>query len=345
MSTALVMIVRDEARCIGRCLASARPWVDEMIVLDTGSTDATPALAAAAGARVERFAWIDDFAAARNAALDASGADWNLVLDADEWLLDGGASLRALPAAGGFLGTLEMLNQFDTAHGPQASVDTLPRLLPRGVRYAGRIHEQPATALPRRRTALRVAHDGYRADALAAKQGRNLRLLERAVAQSPRDPYLRYQLGKDLAVYERFDAACEQLTRALQDCPPAARYRHDLVVRTIFALKKCGRHAEAVPFAEREMARWQDSPDFHFALGDLLLDWAACEPARAGELLPMVEAAWRRCLEIGERPELDGAVRGRGSHLAAANLAILCDGTGRPDDARRLRALAAATAR
>jgi len=66
---ALVVIARNEARAIERCLSSARPWVDEMVVLDTGSTDHTVALARACGARVHHFAWVDDFSAARNAAL------------------------------------------------------------------------------------------------------------------------------------------------------------------------------------------------------------------------------------------------------------------------------------
>ena len=60
-----------------------------MIVLDTGSSDATREIARAAGAEVHEFAWCDDFAAARNAALAHSDADWNLILDADEWLAGG----------------------------------------------------------------------------------------------------------------------------------------------------------------------------------------------------------------------------------------------------------------
>ena len=80
---ALVMIARNEARCIERCLRGARAWVDEMWVLDTGSTDATAMIAARCGARVAHFRWVDDFAAARNAALALTEADWCLVLDAD----------------------------------------------------------------------------------------------------------------------------------------------------------------------------------------------------------------------------------------------------------------------
>lgn len=93
---ALVVIARDEAARIGRLLDSVRPWVDEMLVLDTGSRDDTAAVAAAHGARVAHFAWCDDFAAARNHALDLAAADWHLVLDADEWLIDGGPALAAL---------------------------------------------------------------------------------------------------------------------------------------------------------------------------------------------------------------------------------------------------------
>src|SRR5215218_912766 len=98
---ALVMIARDEAPRIARALDSARPHVDRMIVLDTGSTDATVEIARGCGAVVHAFAWCDDFAAARNAALAHSDADWNLVLDADEWIEASADALSSehLPAA------------------------------------------------------------------------------------------------------------------------------------------------------------------------------------------------------------------------------------------------------
>jgi hypothetical protein len=76
------------------------------------------------------------------------------------------------------------------------------------------------------------------------------------------------------------------------------------------------------------MPRWCGSPDFYFALGDLLLDFAIASPPRAGELLPMIEASWLRAIEIGEQPQLSDTVRGRGSFLAAHNLALLYDSQG-----------------
>jgi glycosyltransferase involved in cell wall biosynthesis len=130
----LVMIVRDEARCLARCLASARAFVDGIVVVDTGSVDATIEIARRHGARVERFAWCDDFAAARNAALAASDAPWRLVLDADEWIAEGGASLAALrgePAA--FIGQIRVASAFDSGAG---RVEEAPSWLPRSCRAA-----------------------------------------------------------------------------------------------------------------------------------------------------------------------------------------------------------------
>lgn len=345
MRLALVMIVRDEAARIARCLASARALVDDIVVLDTGSLDATPAIARAYGARVFCFDWCDDFAAARNVALSHSDADWNLVLDADEWI-DAAAGLvvldKVLDAAadgGPCVGVLPVTSEFDLQGQVETSVQWLPRLLPRGVRYTGRIHEQPASGLPRRRISLAVRHDGYRHDALERKRGRNEALLLRALADTPGDPYLLYQLGKNDEVYGDHHGAVGRYLQALERCGDGA-YRHDLVVRSLFCLKKVGRHGDGMQLAEAEMTCWGESPDFYFVLGDLLLDWAASDPGRAEELLPMVEACWQRCLALGEREDLDGAVAGRGSHLAAHNLVVLYESLGMAQQAAGYRPLA-----
>src|SRR4051812_36264465 len=85
----LAVIARDEEAMLPDCLASARDAVDEMVVLDTGSRDATRELARRAGARVVEIPWPDDFAAARNAAVLETRGDWVLMLDADERLAPG----------------------------------------------------------------------------------------------------------------------------------------------------------------------------------------------------------------------------------------------------------------
>jgi glycosyltransferase involved in cell wall biosynthesis/Flp pilus assembly protein TadD len=81
------LIVRDEEANLPRCLASIKPVVDEIIVVDTGSTDSTPAVAESFGAKVFGFDWTDDFAAARNESLRRATGDWILHIDADEALI------------------------------------------------------------------------------------------------------------------------------------------------------------------------------------------------------------------------------------------------------------------
>jgi hypothetical protein len=189
---------------------------------------------------------------------------------------------------------------------------------------------------------LKLGHDGYTDRALQRKRGRNRRLLQNALRAQPDDAYLLYQLGKDEAVYDEHAAACTHLLQACEAAADDADWRPDLVARCLYSLKRAGRHAQAAELAAQEIDKTDrtlctQSPDVFFALGDVMLDWAAQAPHRAAELLEQAEHAWMLCLEIGERPDLTGSVRGRGSQLAAHNLALVYEGTGRAEQAQSLR--------
>jgi len=80
----LCMIVKNEEDCLGKCLMSAIPVVDEIVIVDTGSTDRTKAIAKVFGGKVYDFEWNDDFSEARNFSLSKATGEWILVLDADE---------------------------------------------------------------------------------------------------------------------------------------------------------------------------------------------------------------------------------------------------------------------
>jgi tetratricopeptide (TPR) repeat protein len=93
----LCMIVRDEEGFLGDCLRSVRDVVDEIVVVDTGSTDSTPRIASDFGSRVFRFEWTDDFSKARNYSVEQATGDWILILDADETIARSDAGkIRAL---------------------------------------------------------------------------------------------------------------------------------------------------------------------------------------------------------------------------------------------------------
>jgi hypothetical protein len=336
---ALVVICRDAKRDLRRMLSTAMGFVDKTVVMDTGSVDGSVKVASKSGALVGQMIWPDDFSAARNAALDLASADWHLVLDADEWLIDGGEFLKQLRhTPPDFVGQILLEDHGATEETTSGTTrNWLSRLLPGHVRYQGRIHEQPVHQLPVRRTPLRVGHDGYSPEALAAKRGRNRRLLERALEEQPEDAYLMYQLGKDASVYAEHALADRWFRAAWPRLTLQAPWRTDLLVRWLATLKHLGRHAEGARLAETEALSSAHSPDFHFAVADLMLDWTASAPASALDLLRQAEWSWRRCLEIGEQPDQPGAVHGRGSHLAAFNLALVLEGTGRAQEAQALR--------
>lgn len=318
---AAALIVRDEARCLKRCLDSVTPWVDRLVVVDTGSTDATPDIARACGAEVADFAWVDDFAAARNHALALADADWTLIIDADEWIEDGGHRLRDWCGGSSGIGVVAVDSQTD---GAAVQRDWISRVAPRGVRFAGRIHEQIDTELPRIRCPMVIGHDGYRPERLPAKSERNRPLLLRALEDRPDDGYLLAQLGRDADVGGDPVAANDWYAAALAATPPDANWRHTLVLGAISSLAAVGRLDDAMALADAEFARWQHSPDFFFVLGNLMLDRAVADPTQAiVEWLPLAQGAWERCLAIGDRPLLDGSVAGRGSHLARHNLALI----------------------
>ena len=179
-----VVIAKNEADRIGRCVASLASLCSEVVVLDSGSTDATAAIATAAGARVEQQPWLG-FAAQKNAAIARATQPWVLLLDADEWLAPEAAPvLRAL-----FAGTLERADVWrllrrthylGTAldHGGWGR-EKVERLFRRDLRYLpADVHEK--LDLAGRRVATldaRIEHDTARSDAeYAAKLQRYARL-------------------------------------------------------------------------------------------------------------------------------------------------------------------------
>src|SRR6185436_12736230 len=82
----LAVMVRDDAKKLDRCLASMRAFVDQLVVLDTGSKDDSIEVAKKYGATVHQIEWPDDFSVALNILLSKVETNWTFRLDSDEWL-------------------------------------------------------------------------------------------------------------------------------------------------------------------------------------------------------------------------------------------------------------------
>ena len=187
------VIVKNEAENIGRWLDSMRAVADEMIVVDTGSSDNTVALAKKAGAKVHYFAWCNDFAAAKNFALAQAKGNWILFLDADEYFTPVSQPkvrplLERLEPNHKIEGVLCRLVNIDVDDNNRIMTTTVQLRLfrnRRNLRYKGRVHEVLTLTEGRPlelAKEIEIYHTGYSTHIVQAKMRRNLKLIEERIA-------------------------------------------------------------------------------------------------------------------------------------------------------------------
>ena len=266
----LSMIVRDEAAQIEACLRSVQGFADELVVVDTGSTDDTVARAQALGARVEQIPWPGDFAPARNQALQWVSGDWVLVLDADERLRpEAWAPLRALMAQPDVLLINLLRHERGAVQSPYSNVSRLFRRHP-AIQWSRAYHamvDDSVAALLEREPHWRIAdcpqpaldHDGYRPELLAqGNKAQRLRAaMEAELERCPGDPYACAKLGSLEVAEGRRERGLALLQQGLEGCPAGAHpERYELLLHLAMAEKPAAaeafyRQALAVPLAPR----------------------------------------------------------------------------------------------
>ena len=232
----LCMIVKNEEAHLSRCLESVKGVTDEIIIVDTGSTDRTLDIARQYGAKVALHRWNDDFAAARNVSLSHATSDWILVLDADEALAeeDKGRLCALLRPDGPTAYLLNIASPVDDSRSRHAVINAFPRLFRSQpeIRFEGRVHEQVSPSIARMGgsigpSEIRVHHTGYHGAwvDLPAKRQRNIRLLKRQLTDHPEDPSAQFHLGEVYALEGKVGEAiaCYRTALSLRGLPPANR--------------------------------------------------------------------------------------------------------------------------
>jgi tetratricopeptide (TPR) repeat protein len=321
-TVSLCLIVRDEEELLPGCLAAATPAADDLVVIDTGSTDRSVAIARSFGARVLHVPWRDSFSEAKNAALDAAAGSWALFLDADEHLEPGGAAaIRELATTGGEAFALRMTSL--TGDGTSSVTHAALRLWRNRptYRFEGRVHERLAGLAPGviRSADVSILHHGYleRRWAERDKTRRNLALL----AGEPQTPFTAFNLGSEYARVEDWPRACACFDVAwdavlIDEGWPELAYGPLLAGRTARARRACGRIDDARELLVQAIDRLPDYTDLVFEL-------AHCAVA-AGEL-GEAERLLERCLAQGDAPAPYLATVGAGAHLAQALLEAVTD--------------------
>lgn len=317
MKLSACLIVKDEQATLKRCLDSLRPVSDEIVVVDTGSKDGTPSLAAALGARVHEFPWADDFSVARNFSLAQARHPWILVCDADEALDPTDyPELRGALAAEGVHGYEVTIRNYVTSPSsaimekfalPNQSSYSIGRRYPyyidhrlirlfrndTRIRFSGRIHETVDQSLIAH--GLRVAksplvlHHFGKLDWDREKEKRELYLLlaKRKYQEQPHDFKSRFDYAIQLFVAERFAETAEVLQATVRDHPLCGESAYVYLGRALHALE---RFSEAAAAFRRALEINPHNPLTHYFLGEALRETK--EPTAAAD-------AYRRAAELG----------------------------------------------
>jgi GT2 family glycosyltransferase/Flp pilus assembly protein TadD len=331
----LCLIVRNEEENLPACLAGAAGLFGEVIVVDTGSTDRTKEIARAHGARVFDFAWVDSFAAARNACLEHATGDWIFWLDADDRLdADNRDRLRLLLPSLSDENAAYVLKCLCVPRDPGDSgtlVDHV-RLFRRrpDLRWEHRVHEQILGALRRSGAAVRYAdvvvrHVGYVDPALRKRKlERDLRLLELERAELGDHPFTLFNLGSVYQELGRHAEAVALLRRSLERSHP-----QDSIVRKLYSLlahchKGLGRPDEALSACEAGLGVCPEDSELLFVRSSLLMEQGDLAGAEGG---------FRHLLRTAAGKYLGSVADGLRGHKARTNLAVVLQRQGRSAEA------------
>ena len=328
----LCMIARDEERFLPECLRRAAPCVDEIVVVDTGSKDRTVAIAESFGAKVVHRAWDEAFSAPRNAGIAASTGDWILVLDADEFLLDGSveqiAKLTQDPAIAGY--HMRFVNVYSGGKTAGVMMVRLFRNLP-GIAYENVIHEQVTPSLVRigaghglslSQCELEVEHYGYSDEVVDSrkKNERNERLFQKQLAKTPGDIYCLYKYGDFLRRLPGREADSRAL---LEEClrqirlgspslPRELPYAAEVAALCALESARAGETDLALATIDEALRRFLPTPNLHYIAANLMLQQGQPDAAIAH---------FRRCLAYRGQTLVVPVEEGVTSHVSIIGIA------------------------
>lgn len=332
-SISVCMIVKDESDNLRPCLESLGDLPSEIIVVDTGSTDDTVAIARALGAKVHSFRWVDDFSAARNESLHHATGDWIFWLDADDRLSPQAVADLKQAAASGKADAYGCQVSSTKPNGSRDVVEHI-RLFRngRGIRFSGAIHETVAPDLLRLGlrlgdTDVEVQHTGYESPQITRRKSeRNLPIIDRELSLHPERLDLLFYRGHCRRGVGDVDGSAADMREFLARSRPGANFgwsRFWAYTAIAFILEGQGKHEELEALLQAALAEFPGHPQLLFMSGRLSL--LQGQPDSAIQMLLSAHAA----LRSGGR----GLVPSRAA--VSLNLAQACRTAGKSEEALR----------
>ncbi|MEI7265814.1 glycosyltransferase [Pectobacterium versatile] len=276
------MIVKNEALHLGNALKEIAKYFDDIVVVDTGSTDDSKNIARVFTDKVYDFEWIADFSAARNYALQFTKHDWVLVIDADEEIesIDMAALSKLLHQHATKIGNIERLDHVDEDGENSIVKENFSRLFRKDLYYyEGSIHEQIVPRTTNTHTTKRFTapivlnHIGYQQEVLRQtnKIARNISMLEKAISDTPKEPYLHYQLGKSYYLNKDYLSAINSFSIAIKlQSNFFLTYNENLIECYGYSLINIGKYKESLDVLKYE--KYCPSTDFIFLKSLILMN-------------------------------------------------------------------------
>jgi GT2 family glycosyltransferase/tetratricopeptide (TPR) repeat protein len=340
----LCMIVKDEERTLDACLSSAKAYFNQIIVVDTGSTDRTIEIAKSHGVEVYEHPWEDSFSTARNYSMQYAKGRWIFWMDADDTLPrhTGESILRAAVGApqevAGFVIPVQFVEEGAGA-GTRVDHVKLFRNVP-GLAFEGRIHEQILSSLREHGEIARieavVLHSGYDTSdqGQKKKRERDFKLLALDAEERPNHPFVLFCYGMTYHYTDEHELAIGMLTRSIEHSNPKESHLRKAYALKSVSLKKLDRKEEALKVIFDGIEAVGDDPELRFQAALILTELGRLEEAREQYLLTAEDVS-------GHFSSLDIGILGFKRYH---NLAVICDQLGSYAEARDwwLKALEAA---
>lgn len=214
------MIVKNEEALLSTCLESVKDQVDEIIIVDTGSTDRTVEIATNYNAKIYHHEWENSFSKARNYSLEYATCDWILILDADEELdaEDAPGLKTIIRESGADLIYLQVLDK--TPEGKIVSILNSERLFKNhhGIRYDGIVHNALKFNCSTETSAIKIFHYGYNLDEekMEKKFIRTSTLLREQIKNDPLNPMPHHFLAIAFSSRNKYDECIDEAIQAIR---------------------------------------------------------------------------------------------------------------------------------
>lgn len=317
----LCMIVKNEEKNIANCLNSVKDIIDEIIIVDTGSSDKTKEIVSKFTKNIYDYKWQNDFGSARNYSLSKASNDWILVLDGDENIVgyDKESVLNFIKLSSvDSIGRIKIFNKSDSQGEVKTYIERVNRLFNKKYyKYEGIVHEQlvPINNLIGKMIPIdiEVEHIGYTSEIINStnKIERNITLLKEMLLKAPKDIYILYQLGKTYYMSGEYKKACnyfKEATELLDEDVFLLEYIEDLIESYGYCLINLGKYQEAL-YIEKYEKYYNNEVDFMFLKALIYMNNSKFK--ESAEI-------FLKCLDMK-----DGKILGTNSYLALYNIGVI----------------------